>query len=91
MYHQGLDVRSEFGVAEALRNNYYDPGHPPETLRAMIAGVERLVDKVEEWISSIQRKAGAHILQPPAHLPESLLRVLTTLAPRIFVPRRLRA
>ncbi len=76
LYRIGLDIRSEFGVAEALHNNYYDPGHPPETLQAMIANVERLVDKVEEWV---QRRAALHTpLQPQP--PTALLNIVRDFA-----------
>ncbi|AEM38455.1 PaREP1 family protein [Pyrolobus fumarii 1A] len=78
LYREGLDIRSEFGVAEALHNNYYDPGHPPETLQAMIANVERLIDRVEAWITTRTEKPRLPLIQPLAPLlPANLIRSIT--------------
>ncbi len=51
---RGLDVLTEFGVAEALHSYYYNPGgYGGEEVRDMIGHVERLVEKVEEWVADV--------------------------------------
>ncbi len=84
LYRLGLDIRSEFGVAEALHQNYYEPGHPPETLKAMIANVERLVDRVSNWVAVLRGEWAPPLLPPrPEEASAALLRVLARAAPRL--------
>lgn len=83
---RGLDLLTEFGVAESLHAYYYNPGgYDKEAVRAMLGHVERLIEKVEEWVREATR--------PQRHIAIGIdvstltLLLLTRTMPRLAGPR----
>ena len=62
-----IDITTEYGNAESLHNNYYDPHFGKMTIESNIRQVERLIDKVED---AIKKYIGIKLIPRLTLIPE---------------------